>query len=149
SRTPGTPRRLSHAAAGHTVKKGRNTACDVWSFFIKSENCHHCAFCTCVFKDNELPGASDFGSKTSTDILQHHLLDYHTTSWLTKCDNQGIQVRSTQKRYQDAIHKFHLDQGKQSSIFNSTGHRAFSHEAFIDSLVAWVVADDQACTIHI
>ncbi|KAK0448917.1 uncharacterized protein EV420DRAFT_1245795, partial [Desarmillaria tabescens] len=116
---------------------------DVWSFFIKSENRHHCAFCMCIFKDNELPRASDFGSKTSTDILQHHLLDYHTTSWLTKCDNQGIQVRSTQKRYQDAIRKFHLDQGKQSSIFNSTGHCAFLHEAFIDSLVAWVIADDQ------
>ncbi len=46
-RTPGTPRRLSHAGAG-LGKKGCHTARDVWSFFLKTESAHQCAFCMYV-----------------------------------------------------------------------------------------------------
>ncbi len=94
-----------------------------------------------------LPAKSDFGLKMSTDVLRHHLLDHHLTSWLTKCDRLGIQVRSVQKCYQDAINKFYIKHGKQpaSSSLNSPEHSPFSHDAFIDALIVWIVADDQVC----
>ncbi|KAK0184537.1 ribonuclease H-like domain-containing protein [Armillaria mellea] len=140
-----TPRRLFHAASGLS-KKGHHTAQDVWSFFSKTEGTNHAA----DFENNDmLPAKSDFGLKTSTDVLRRHLLDHHLTSWLTKCDRLGIQVCSTQKHYQDAISKFYIKHGKQpaTSSLNHPECSPFSHEAFIDALIAWIIADDQSINV--
>lgn len=44
SRTPGTPRQLAHAAAGQK-KKICCAAHDIWSFYLKTGDRYHCAFC--------------------------------------------------------------------------------------------------------
>ncbi|KAK0444960.1 uncharacterized protein EV420DRAFT_1484399 [Desarmillaria tabescens] len=144
--TPGTPRQLAHAAAGQKNKNHR-AARDIWSFYVKTGDRHHCAFCTAEdFEDSDnIAKQSDFGLKTSTNILRHHLLDFHVTAWLTKCEQLDIEVHMKQKAYRDAINNFQIKQGKQLPSSSGTMWRPYSKESFIDALVSWIVADDQVC----
>ncbi len=81
--------------------------------------------------------------KTSTDILQHHLLDFHVTAWLMKCDQLGIEIHTQQKAYWDAVNNFQIKQGKHPSSSGGAVQHLFLKESFIDTLISWIVADDQ------
>ncbi|KAK0470464.1 uncharacterized protein EV420DRAFT_1473521 [Desarmillaria tabescens] len=111
-------------------------ACDIWSFYVKTGDRHHCASCiTEDFEDSDnIAKQSDFGLKTSTNILQCHLLDFHVTAWLTKCEQLGIEVCTKQKAYRDAINNFQIEQGKQLPSSGGTTQHPYSKESFIDAL---------------
>lgn len=80
--------------------------------------------------------------------MRKHLYERHADEWISGCDRLGIPI--TAKDAQPAVEKFRQRYGQQSGTGGTTsgakGRRPFSHEAFVDALVEFIVGDDQVCT---
>lgn len=89
--------------------------------------------------------ATSFSTRTSTGVLRKHLYERHADAWIAGCKRLNIPI--TAKEAQPAIEEYQRRQGQQpQSDANSTNNRrAFSHEAFVDALVEFIVSDDQVC----
>lgn len=91
-----------------------------------------------------------FGLNTSTTVLRTHLVESHLQEWVDACDAQGFTITAAVAK--DKAEEYRASRGLptdgsntcDSSPFDSEPQqRPFSQEAFIDSLVTWIVSDDQ------
>ena len=96
---------------------------------------------------NHVPKHVDFGLMTSTDVLHRHLVEYHATAWLKQCEDKDLQVPTKQRTYKNALNKFRAEQGRAPLSDDFKERSPFSQEVFIDTLIAWIVADDQVLSL--
>jgi hypothetical protein len=54
-----------------------------------------------------------------------------------------MNIKITAKEAQPAVQDYRRRQGQSSASEGVQGGRPFSHEAFVDAIVEWIVADDQ------
>ncbi len=86
-----------------------------------------------------------YSIKTSTTGLQYHLIKEHLRLWVSACDKMGVSVKGAGIK---AAAKFQRENG--ASEFKegllSAGSFAvpeYSHDAFVDAIVEWIIVDDQ------
>ena len=91
--------------------------------------------------------ASTFSLKTATGVLRRHLYDHHADSWIEGCDKLRIPI--TAKDAQRAVLDYRRRNGQASAnnTDSSQTRHPFSHEAFVDAIIEFVVADDQVCIL--
>jgi hypothetical protein len=83
-----------------------------------------------------------FAWKTSSGILRHHLFDNHIDLWVTGCDKLKIPI--TARSAQQPVAEYRERQGFIAmNVPESDTRRPFSHEAFVDAIARFIVADDQ------
>ncbi|KAJ7817323.1 hypothetical protein B0H13DRAFT_1923007 [Mycena leptocephala] len=145
---PSGPRR-GNPPAGTQRKAPAGTrqpaAADVRTFFSEMETKNHCLFCQQLRVTHPHVKATAFSLNTSTGTMRKHLYERHADEWISGCDQLGIPI--TAKDAQPAVEKFRQRYGQQSGTGGTTsgakGRRPFSHEAFVDALVEFIVGDDQ------
>jgi hypothetical protein len=86
---------------------------------------------------------STFSLKTGTGVLRKHLYEHHADSWIEGCDKLRIPI--TAKDAQRAVLDYRRRNGQASAntAEDSKTRRPFSHEAFVDAIIEFIVADDQ------
>ncbi|KAJ6529698.1 hypothetical protein B0H19DRAFT_1274093 [Mycena capillaripes] len=124
-------------------------AADVRTFFSEMETKNHCLFCQQLRVTHPHVKATAFSLNTSTGTMRKHLYERHADEWISGCDQLGIPI--TTKDAQPAVEKFRQRYGQQSGTGGTTtgakGRRPFSHEAFVDALVEFIVGDDQSINV--
>ncbi|KAF7372181.1 Dimer-Tnp-hAT domain-containing protein [Mycena venus] len=90
-----------------------------------------------------------FGLNTSTGVLRRHLFEHHANEWIAGCDRLKIPIKA--KDAQPAVEKYRRRQGQQFNALGTSsrtkGRRPYSHEAFVDAIVEFVVGDDQSINV--
>jgi hypothetical protein len=85
---------------------------------------------------------STFAWTTSTGILRRHLFENHIASWVAGCDKLNISI--TAKNARQPVAAYRERQGFiGTNVPESDTRRSFSHEAFVDAIARFIVADDQ------
>jgi len=85
---------------------------------------------------------SMFTWTTSSGILRCHLFENHIASWIAGCDKLNIPI--TAKSAQQSVMAHRECQGFiGTNVPELDTWRSFSHEAFVDVIVRFIVADDQ------
>ena len=85
-----------------------------------------------------------FGMLTGTGVKCQHLVDCHINLWVSSCDQLKIWI--TAKSVQNVVCDYRTRQGQsdtQPSLTNPVPHSPFSHEAFVNAILNFIVADDQ------
>ncbi|KAJ7884388.1 hypothetical protein B0H14DRAFT_2564440 [Mycena olivaceomarginata] len=149
---PSGPRR-GNPPAGTQRKAPAGTrqpaAADVRTFFSEMETKNHCLFCQQLRVTHPHVKATAFSLNTSSGTMRKHLYERHADEWISGCDQLGIPI--TAKDAQPAVEKFRQRYGQQSGTGGTTsgakGRRPFSHEAFVDALVEFIVGDDQSINV--
>ena len=86
-----------------------------------------------------------FGLNTGTTTLCQHLVLEHTGDWVTSCDKLGIKI--TAETVAKEVTNFRGESEQSECDANQKPERRnYSHEAFVDVILAWVVTDDQVCS---
>ena len=106
-----------------------------------------------AFRQQQVMGtrkkSSKFSLKTGTGVLCRHLFEHHADKWIEGCDKLCIPI--TAKEAQQALADYRHQKGQANTNTNSTEHSKpglpFSHKAFVDTIVEFIVADDQVCTV--
>ncbi|KAK6991690.1 hypothetical protein R3P38DRAFT_3227535 [Favolaschia claudopus] len=84
-----------------------------------------------------------------TDVLRKHIYTEHPNEWITGCARLNIQIIANEA--QPAIQEYKRRQGHLSSNAEAAaqikGRRLFSHEAFVDAIVEFIVGDDQSLRV--
>ncbi|TRM64927.1 hypothetical protein BD626DRAFT_536134 [Schizophyllum amplum] len=87
-----------------------------------------------------------YSSKTSTGVLRNHLLKLHTDAWIAACDKFDITIMADSA--QPAVRKYRRQGQAPLQPTVEEGHRqAFSKEAFVDAICAWIAGDDQSINV--
>ena len=69
----------------------------------------------------------------------------HIGDWVTSCDKLGIEI--TAETVAKAVTNFRGESEQPEYGTNKKRKcRNYSHEEFVDAILAWVVADDQVCS---
>jgi hypothetical protein len=78
-------------------------------------------------------------------------VDLHWNEWVKKCIEQGITIWGKDGLAAKAANEVEQLGGylPNPSELSSGDHPQFSREAFVDSLVEWIVTDDQVCVTHL
>jgi hypothetical protein len=85
-----------------------------------------------------------FGIKTGSSNLREHLVGLHQNEWVKKCLERGLTIRGKDGLAAKATYEAEQLSGSLTNPPVSSNDRPqFGHEAFVDSLVEWIVADDQ------
>jgi hypothetical protein len=91
---------------------------------------------------------SKFASTTSSGTLRWHLIDKHIALWVAGCDKLKISI--TAKNAQQPVAAHRECQGIiGSNVPELDTRRSFSHEAFVDAIARFIVADDQVFGKHV
>jgi len=81
-----------------------------------------------------------YGPKTGTTLLYTHLCNEHLGPWVNGCDKFKISIVA--KTFQDPTDEYHRgSHARQEDPTLPTW--AYSHEAFIDAIVEWIISDNQ------
>ena len=83
-----------------------------------------------------------FSLNTGTTTLCRHLVLEHIRDWVTSCDKLGIEITAEMVAKEVANFQGESEQPEYGTN-KKPEHRNYSHEAFVDAILAWVVADDQ------
>ena len=84
-----------------------------------------------------------FSLKMGTGVLRKHLYKHHADSWIEGCDKLRIPI--TAKDVQQVVLDYQC-QNSQASANTAEDlkmRHLFSHEAFVDAIIEFIVADDQ------
>jgi hypothetical protein len=83
--------------------------------------------------------------KTSTGVLRKHLYEQHADEWISGCDQLKIPINA--KEAQPAVAEYRRRHGQHSGTSGGSGQtksrRSFTHEAFVDAIVEFIIGDDQ------
>lgn len=91
---------------------------------------------------------STFAWTTSSGILRRHLYENHIALWVAGCDDLKISI--TAKSALQPVADYRERQGFiGTTIPEADTRQPFSHEAFIDAIVRFIVADDQVFKEHV
>ena len=84
-----------------------------------------------------------FSLKMGTGVLRKHLYEHHADLWIEGCDKLHIPI--TAKDAQRVVLDYQCQNGQASvnTAEDSKMRRPFSHEAFVDAIIEFIVADDQ------
>lgn len=87
-----------------------------------------------------------FATSTSTSSIRDHFAADHIDEWVAGCDKLNIKItaKTVQSVVADSRHERGKGQGKGVPA-EDTKRPTFTHEAFVDAIVEWIVADDQVC----
>ncbi|KAK7041156.1 hypothetical protein R3P38DRAFT_2512241, partial [Favolaschia claudopus] len=122
---------------------------DIWTFYSEMESKNHCLFCQKLRQTHPHIKATAFSIKTSTGVLRKHIYTEHPDEWITGCARLNIQIIANEA--QPAIQEYKRRQGHLSSNAEAAaqikGRRLFSHEAFVDAIVEFIVGDDQSLRV--
>ncbi|KAK0245065.1 hypothetical protein EDD85DRAFT_943469 [Armillaria nabsnona] len=127
-----------------SAKDSSQNTDNVWSFYIKEGDHHMCKLC---WGDKHKKNGKDkvYSIKTGMTGLQYHLIKDHLWLWVSACDKMGVLVKGVGIRAaerfwcENSIAKF--KEGPLSVDFTIPN---YSHEAFVDAIVKWIIADDQS-----
>ncbi|KAJ3566999.1 hypothetical protein NP233_g6642 [Leucocoprinus birnbaumii] len=127
-------------------KKKTRKARDIWEFIRVAEQTgqRFCKFCDA---DGEKKA---FSSQTGTGSIRKHLFTFHFEDWVHACDEQEIAITAQDAELQRLLQDFWKEAGKGKSapIFDGgkDSHLClkYSHDAFVDAIVEWIVSDDQS-----
>ena len=93
--------------------------------------------------------ASTFSLKTATGVLQQHLYEHYADSWIEGCNKLCIPI--TTKNAQRAVLDFLCHNCQANTNMNNNDssqiRHPFSHEAFVDVIEEFIMADEQACVL--
>lgn len=92
-----------------------------------------------------------FSKGTGSSNLREHLVDSHRNEWVKSCLEQGITIKGKDGLAAKAAYEAEQLGGylTNPSELSSGDRPQFSREAFVDSLVEWIAADDQVGIVHI
>ena len=91
---------------------------------------------------------SMFAWTTSSGTLRHHLFGEHIALWVAGCDKLKIPI--TAKNARQPVAEYRERQGFiGTNIPEPVIRRPFSHEAFVDAIARFIVADDQVFGKHV
>jgi len=79
-----------------------------------------------------------FSIKTATGPLRNHLISCHKEDWAETCKKQNITPKA--KAAKVALQEY-LGEG-QDGVTNTITRKPYTHEAFIDAIVDWIVGSD-------
>ena len=83
----------------------------------------------------------------STFTLRHHLISKHVKPWVAACIKASIKITATGKDVRKALEDF----GGNDDISMDGPvpvYHAYTPKAFIDTIVKWIIADDQVCLLY-
>ncbi|KAJ2921800.1 hypothetical protein H1R20_g15297, partial [Candolleomyces eurysporus] len=131
----------------------RYDAQDVWLFYKEDSTSHryHCIFCLSraaagTLEDNQY--VKHYNKKSGTGTMRRHLYGHHRDEWVAGCDRQGLKI--IVKEAQKHVSAYRQAQG-QTPMGGSDTSRPnipeFTHDAFIEALVDFVIADDQSINV--
>ena len=83
-----------------------------------------------------------FGLNTGTTTLRQHLVLEHIGDWVTSCDKLGIEITAETVAKEVANFRGESEQPEYGTN-KKPECRNYLREAFVDAILAWVVADDQ------
>ncbi|RXW21072.1 hypothetical protein EST38_g4780 [Candolleomyces aberdarensis] len=132
----------------------RYDARDVWHFFKEQPalGCFCCVFCLSqaaagTLADNEQ--VKHYNKKSGTGTMRRHLYGHHCNDWIAECDRRGFKIiaKSAQKHVK-AYRVMQANLPQAATDDSGCGSIPdFTHEAFIDALVDFIVADDQSINV--
>lgn len=78
-------------------------------------------------------------------------MDNHLAEWVDSCDELKIPITAKGAEEAAARHRQRRDHTPPPASQPDEGRAKFSHEAFVNAIVEWIVSDDQVCTdlIHV
>jgi hypothetical protein len=153
------PHSTKKSASPAGNKKNRK-AKDVWPFFECENGRRVCIFCQWVWNSELFSSLSEtdiinrrikatnaehdvttYGDGSSTGTLRNHLCSEHIDDWVSSCDSMGIPLKA--KGIKTAVDNYRQSQGQTTSDGMQKPRRQFSKEAFVDSIIEFIIADDQ------
>ena len=95
---------------------------------------------------SEMESTPTYAPSTSTTGLCNHLVAEHLEEWVDSCDKLNIKI--TVKEARTHVDKLWQRRGQHVPEAPSPGIRKqYSNEVFIDTIVAWIVGNDQVSRI--
>jgi hypothetical protein len=90
--------------------------------------------------------AQTFGINTGSSNLCEHLVGSHQNEWVKKCLEWGLTIKGEDGLSAKAVYEVEQLGGSLTNPPVSSNDRPqFGREAFVDSFIEWIVADDQVC----
>lgn len=89
-----------------------------------------------------------YSNSTASGNLRNHLRDHHGDVWISACDKLGIEI--TAKSCKGAVDDFHARQGHKRNPDTASAEnirQKYTHEAFVDAIVEFIVSNDQVCRL--
>ena len=87
----------------------------------------------------------NFSLETGTSTLRAHLFTYHPDAWIEGCDKFKIEI--TAKNAQGPVADYRARKRQGGAQPEGPDRPAdlgdFSHEAFVDAITQFIIADDQ------
>jgi hypothetical protein len=92
-----------------------------------------------------------FGENTGSSNLRDHLVNLHRNEWVKSCLKKGLTIKGKDGLAAKAAYEAEQLGGylTNPSELSSGDRPQFGREAFVDSLVEWIVADDQVGVVHV
>lgn len=87
------------------------------------------------------PCGGRYTKKTSTGTLCSHLANDHRDEWISSCDRAGITIKS--QSVQGIVEAYCNEHGEEFNRTQEGSWPSFSREAFVNAIVAFIIADDQ------
>jgi hypothetical protein len=84
-----------------------------------------------------------FSLKTGTGVLHKHLYEHHADSWIEGCDKLRIPITANDAQRAVLDYRRRNGQASANTAEDLKTRCPFSHEAFIDTIIEFIVADDQ------
>ncbi|KAK7679641.1 hypothetical protein QCA50_017353 [Cerrena zonata] len=150
--TPRSPRAGPHSQERANVAKAQRKkskrGIDVSTFFTTQSTRRHCIFCQQLHSSDPEHDVTNFAPKTSTSVLRSHLVEHHLAPWVDACDKLKITI--TAKGAQGAVLRYREQKNQSTPGLSSPPTQApqeFSHKAFVNTIIEWIVADDQSLNV--
>lgn len=94
-----------------------------------------------------------FSLDTGTSTLRAHLFTHHLDVWVEGCDKFKINITAANAKASVAEYRARKNQGRGTSQ-STEGDRPddlkdFSHEAFVDAITQFIIADDQVGSLFV
>ncbi|KAF5335251.1 hypothetical protein D9758_017382 [Tetrapyrgos nigripes] len=139
-----TPRSGPHAINQKKTptKKKKRHADDVWPFYEDlGRSGHRCKLC--IARNASERETAVYSTNTASGILRRHLFTCHVEDWVDLCDQEGVDI--TAQEAQAAAAEYRAGAGASPS--EHVPRLAFSAEAFVDAICAFIAADSQSINI--
>lgn len=88
---------------------------------------------------------ANFSTGTSTSGPRKHLVDNHLAAWVDSCDKLKIPITAKGAEETASRYRQQRDQMTPSASHPQEARPEFSHEAFVNAIIEWIVGDDQVC----
>ncbi|TFK27518.1 hypothetical protein FA15DRAFT_701912 [Coprinopsis marcescibilis] len=128
--------------------QNRKSADDIWKFFPKGPPpaWYECVFCKWLEDASlEAPTIGDYSCNTGTSTMHQDLIAHHQDKWIPACLKMGLSLTSVKAKI--ALRQYCEVHGHASLDPAEDMIPVFSSEAFIDAIVEFIAADDQAINV--